>query len=481
MTGLPEPEPGIRVSGSPDRPFRQRARRVVKGDGPPTLPIATPGTRSGLTAEVERSVLDLVLRTGEAMMATGAPVADVTAALLRLAAGFGVTSCQVDITFISIVVSIDRDDDPITKMRVINVRTSDYSRLADMFDLVDDAGEGKIDLAEAHRRLDTILSSSHPYRRWIVTLALGLMAGGVAVLLSGGPLVALVAALTTMLIDRTLRYLRRIGLPYLFQQVIGAGIATMVGLAALVATDQFGWSSTLVPPSLIVASGIVVLLAGLSIVGAAEDAIAGFPLTAAARTFEVALYTVGLVIGIGIVLGFGQRIGVPLSVTDSSTLSSPVTLQLLGGGMIAAAWGLASYTRIGTILLILPVGMLSAGSLLFARNVLELGAALAAFFAALLVGLTSGALSERVGAPNLIISVCGITPLLPGLAIYNAMFTMVEDNNVVGGTGMFIGALGTALALAAGVTLGEFLATPLRSEMDRWQRRVHRRARGART
>lgn len=465
----------------PIRPLRQRARSVIRSGGPPTVPIVAPGRRSGLAAEVERSVLDLILRTGEAMMATGAPVADVTAALLRLAAGFGVTNCQVDITFISIMVSIDRDDDPITKMRVINVRTSDYSRLADMFDLVDDAHEGKIDLTEAHRRLDEILSSPHPYRRWIVTLALGLMAGGVAVLLSGGAVVALVAAVTTMIIDRTLRSLRRIGLPYLFQQITGAAIATTVGMAALWATDQFGWSPTLLPPSLIVASGIVVLLAGLSLVGAAEDAIAGFPLTAAARTFEVALYTIGLVIGIGIILDLGQRVGVPLAITDPSTLSSPVTLQIIGGGLIAAAWGLASYTRLTTILVVLPVGMLSAAALLFGRGYLDLGPATSAFFAALVVGLTSGAISERVGEPNLVISVCGITPLLPGLAIYNAMFTMVEADDVVVGTGMLIGAVGIALALAAGVTLGEFLATPLRSEMDRWQRRVHRRARGART
>jgi len=454
---------------------------VVKGEDPPTVPIALPKLRSGLAADVERSVLDLVLRTGEAMIATGAPVADVTAALLRMAAGFGVTSCQVDITFISIMVSIDRDDDPITKLRVINVRTSDYSRLADMFDLADDAGEGKVTLDEAHRRLDEILSAPHPYRRWIVTLALGLMAAGVALLLNGGPVVAAVAAVTSMIIDRTLRTLRRKGLPYLFQQIVGAGIATLIGLVALWLTDRFDWPPTLLPPSLIVASGIVVLLAGLSLVGAAEDAIAGYPLTAAARSYEVALYTVGLVIGIAAVLEFGQRFGVPLRITDSSTLSSPTTVQVIGGGFIAAAWASASYTRAKTILVVLPIGMLSAGTLLFARQVLELTPAMAAFLAALMVGLASGAVSERIGSPNLVISVCGITPLLPGLAIYNAMFTMVESNDVVGGAGMLIGALGVALALAAGVTLGEFFATPLRSEMDRWQRRVQRRARGART
>ncbi|WP_051425575.1 threonine/serine exporter family protein [Jiangella gansuensis] len=474
------PHAGAQPGTQPPRPLRQRARRVVRPEGPPTVPIAIRGSLSGLTADEERQVLDMVLRIGEAMVATGAPVADVTAALLRFAAGFGVTRCQVDITFISIIASIDRDDDPITKVRVINVRTSDYSRLADLFDLVDAIQDKKLTLDEAQRRLDEILDAPHPYRRWIVTLALGLMASGVSMLLNGGWLVAVVAALTTMVIDRTLRLLRLKGLPYLFQQVIGAAIATLVGLLALWLTDRFGWSPTLLPPSLIVASGIVVLLAGLSLVGSAEDAIAGYPLTAAARTYEVVLNTIGLVVGIGVMLDIGQRLGVPLTVLESGTLSIPTTIQILGGGLIAGAWGLASYVRAGTLLVIVLAGMVSAGLLLLGRQVLDLGPVGASFLAALVVGLLAGGISERLGTPNLVISVCGITPLLPGLAIYNAMFAMVEADDVVGGTGQLIAAFGIALALAAGVTLGEFLATPLRSEMDRWQRRVNRRARGSR-
>ncbi|SEF12448.1 threonine/serine ThrE exporter family protein [Jiangella alba] len=462
-------------------PFRQRARRVVRPQGPPTQPLAIRGLQSRLTAEEERQVLDLILRTGDAMVATGAPVADVTAALLRLAAGFGVTRLQVDITFISIIASIDRDDDPITKVRVINLRNSDYSRLAELFDLVDEVHRGGVTLDDAQRKLDEVLAAPHPYRRWIVTLALGLMASGVALLLNGGWLVALVAAVTTIVIDRTLRALRRWGLPYLFQQVIGAGLATVVGLAALWATDRFGWSPTLLPPSLIVASGIVVLLAGLSLVGSAEDAIAGYPLTAAARTYEVVLHTIGLVVGIGVMLDLGQRAGIPLTILEPGTLNIPTTIQILSGGLIAGAWSLASYTRARTIPVVLGVGMVAAAVLLLGRQVLEIGPAGSSFLAALVVGLIAGGLSEPLKTPNLVISVCGITPLLPGLAIYNAMFRMVEGDDVVGGTGQLIAAFGIALALAAGVTLGEFLATPLRSEMDRWQRRVARRARGTRS
>ncbi|WP_216843676.1 threonine/serine ThrE exporter family protein [Phytoactinopolyspora alkaliphila] len=448
--------------------------------GPPTVPIALPRRQSGLTAEVERSVLDLVLRTGEALITTGAPVADTTAALLRLAAGFGVTTCIIDITFTSITATIDRDDDPITKVRVINVRTADYSRLADLFDLVQAAGKGEIGLADAHVRLDEIVAAPHPYRRWVVTFALGGMAAGVAVLLNGAWLAACLAAATTMIIDRLLRWLRNEGLPYMFQQAIGAGFATIVALFLNWGREEFGWREDLVTPSLVVAAGIVVLLAGLSLVGAAEDAISGYPLTAAARSFEVAIYTIGIVIGVGFVLDIGQRIGVPLRVVDHSALSTPFIVQLVAGGVIAGSWGLASYSRPRTVAVATGVGVVSAGMYLIVNDV-GLGPAGSSFAAALVVGILAGGVAERLGAPALAISVCGITPLLPGLLIYRSMFTMVESNDLLAGASMLFGAVGIGLALAAGVTLGEFVATPLRGEMDRWQRRVRRRARGSRT
>jgi len=486
VTQTPDPETGLhlaeqRAAGHVRREsiLRERARRVVTGSGPPTLSFSPPRRQSELAAETERSVLDLVLRMGEAMIATGAPVADVTVALLRLAAAYGVTNCQVDITFISISASIDRDDDPITKMRVINVRTSDYSRLAELFAMVDQAAAGRLPLQEAHVRLEQVLRAPHPYRRWVVTMALGTMAAGIAGLLGGGWQVALVAALTTGVIDRTLRVLRRWGLPYLFQQAAGAAIATVVAIVLLWGQDTFGWDRDVLPPSLVVASGIVVLLAGMQLVGAAEDAISGYPLTAAAKSFEVALYTVGLVVGIGFVLDLGRRLGVPLYIGDVFGNAPSGLVQVLCGCVIAGSWAVASYARVRSVGIITLIGGLAAGTY-FVLSEVWFGPAGSAFFAALVVGLIAGLVGDRGRLPAFVISVCGVTPMLPGLSIYAAMFSFIESADVFGGAQLAIRALSVGLALAAGVTLGEFSAYPVRTEMDRWERRVRSRARGAR-
>src|SRR5699024_9054341 len=107
--------------------------------------------------------------------------------------------------------------------------------------------------------------------------------------------------------------------------------------------EIFGWDRALLPPSLVVASGIMVLLAGLSVVGAAEDAIAGFPLTSAARSFEVVLSTVGIIIGIGVMLAIAQRLGVTLSIGDLQARgggATPVTMAASAG--IAGCWAVGS-------------------------------------------------------------------------------------------------------------------------------------------
>src|SRR4051812_42995365 len=128
--------------------------------------------------------------------------------------------------------------------------------------------------------------------------------------------------------------LDRRGLPLFFQQVAGAAVATGVAVV-LVARDVD------VRSSLVVAAGIVVLLAGLSLVGAAEDAISGFPVTAAARAFEVLTLTAGIVVGIAGVLDVAQRARVPMDVVVATPSSVPLAVELAASAGIAGFWALA--------------------------------------------------------------------------------------------------------------------------------------------
>lgn len=450
--------------------FADRARRAIAGSGPPTLQIGLRAHRSEMDDLAAHGVLELAVRIGEALLAVGAAAADVTATVLRVAAAYGLTSIQVDVTFTSLTVSYDRDGAvPLTAMRIVKVRSADYTRLQGVTDLAREVGEQPMDVEEAHRRLDEILAASHPYRREVVTAALAGMAAAVGFLLGGGWRVALVAGVTTAAIDQLMRLLNRRGLPFFFQQAAGAALATAVAMV-LQALHIEGMRT-----SLVVAAGIVVLLAGLSLVGAAEDAISGFHVTAAARGFEVMTLTAGIVVGIGGVLDLARRADLPLRIMEATTTPVPLGVQAAAAAAIAGFWSVAAYARPRSGLVGAAAGGLAWATFTVARDA-GAGPAVASAAAAVVIGFCGEALTERLRIPPLLVAVCGIVPLLPGLTIYRGLFAVVVDGDVPTGLTTLAGALAIGLGLAAGVTLGEYLATPVRTELDRWDAKVRRRA-----
>ena len=449
-------------------PVSSRAWRAVAGQDPPTGPIALRTGPSAVDDLVAHAALGLALRIGESMLAVGASAADVTATVLRVADAYGLRQCQVDVTYTSLLVSYDREGAvPLTAMRTVRLRGMDYARLQGVTAVAREAAAGGLDVEEAHRRLDVIVSAPPTYRRTVHTLGWVGMAASVAFLLGGGWLVALTAALTTAVVEQSMRALNRRGLPLFFQQAVGAALATSVAVLLVAWEVQ-------VRSSLVVAAGIVVLLAGLSLVGSAQDAINGFPVTAAARAFEVLTLTAGIVVGIAGVLDVAQRAQLPLDVAAPSP-PTVYAVGLVSSAGIAGFWALASHARPRSIGLAALAGGLSWATS-EAAGALGGGPAVAGGLAAVVVGFCGAVLTSRLRVAPMLVAVCGIVPLLPGLAIYHGLFAIVVEQDLLNGLGTLVRAAAVGLALAAGVTLGEYLGRPLGGENDRYDRRARRRA-----
>ncbi|MGV8966434.1 MAG: threonine/serine ThrE exporter family protein [Cellulomonas sp.] len=449
----------------------RRISRQVLGKLPSTQ-VGQRATDAGLDETVVQGALELALRLGEAMLALGASAADVTSAIHRTARAFGLLGCQADVTFTSITISYDRGPGtfPITLMRVARIGGLDYGRLGRVMQVSRDIGGERIPIDEAlgrlkelHATLDEIVSAPNPYRRWVVTVVLAALAAAVAILLGGGLGVALLAGATTAVVDRVTWALDRWGLPPFFLQGIGAAIATLVAVALYAAVPHLPIELADFPPSLVVASGIVVLLAGTSLVGAAEDAISGFPVTAGGRTFEVVVLTLGIVVGVGGVLDVARRAGIQLVMSDATTNTNSLAVQVASSVVIAGAWGIASYARPRAAGIAALAGGLAWAVYYVVREV-GVGPAVASGAAALVIGFLAEWIGPRLHVPPIVISVSGIVPLLPGMAIYRALFQLVNEPTSALGPGAvdMLGAAMIGLGLAAGVTLGEFLAAPLR-------------------
>jgi uncharacterized membrane protein YjjP (DUF1212 family) len=400
------------------------------------------------------------------LLSGGAGASDVTATVMAIADACGLPHVECDVTFTSIAVSWQAAPDvaPVTSLRLVRQRVFDYTRVTEVHNLVDDLVEGRVDRLAAEERLARVRNARHPYRNWTVTAFRALLAGAVAVLLGGGPVVSSAAFGATVLIDRSNRLLGRRNVPVFYQNMLGAAIATGVAVG-LVAADVG------VRPSLVVAGGIILLLPGVTLVGAVQDAITGFLVTAAARTIETFVLTAGIISGVALALSIGVRLGVPVRIVDPSPSGlGAVPLQVLAAGVVSAAFAVANYAPRRTVPFAGAAGAIGWAAFSLVDQ-LGLSDALSTGAAAVVVGLGSYTFAYRQKAPPLLYVAAGVIPLLPGLTIYSGMF-LLSNGNTLGGIATLGEALSIGLALAAGAILGQFIAQPARREVNRYERRI---------
>ncbi|GAA4872072.1 threonine/serine exporter family protein [Actinomycetospora straminea] len=407
-------------------------------------------------------VLDLALRIGEVQLATGAGAAVAHDTMIEIARAYGLPTCDVDIAFSTITMCCHRGNEagPVTTMRNVRYRTQDYTRLTEVDDIITAIvdREEPTPVEEATTRLGNAVRANHPYPRFVAGIARSLFAGAVAFLLGGGWVVAALATVATGVIWAVARWLGRRGVPMFFQQMVGAAIVTL-------SATSLAWTGTLDDsPVFVIAAGIVVLLSGLSLVGLVQDAISGFPLTAAGRVVEVVIASAGLLVGVVVSIKLvgtilGTDAGAYAAVVPPGPLPSLHPLSLFAAAAAGMLFALSAYAPWRS----LPLAALAGATAWAAYAILGLvgaGEVVAAALAAAALGLVAMLLPRALGTPPLVLVIAGITPLLPGLTMYRG-FSQLAYGSVAQGAVTILLALTFGLALAAGVSVGEQIGWPL--------------------
>lgn len=455
--------------------LRQGAREAVRAQVPATVALQVP--IGDVSQRRARAAVALGLRIGEALLSSSASASDVVATVLRVLHAYGVTNCHVDVTYTSITASVYRgeDEDPLAMMRVVRGRGYDYTKLQLIHELVRSITESGMPHDAARARFDQITTAPRTYRRGIVTACNGLMGAAVALLFGAGPVVVLIALVTGLVVSEVQHHMAKRGIAALFTQAAAGVIPTLaaVGLYALQADVRWG-----IAPSLIVVAGIIVALAGLGVVGAAQDAIDGFYVTASARSFEVVLLTTGIVVGIAATLLVAAKMGVPMAISPYTSATPDPVFQVLCATLVGLTFAVSAHT--GPRASIVAAGMAAASMALFlAATGAALGPVTSSAVAAAGVGVASQALARWVRVPAQCLSTAGIISLLPGLAVYRGLWQLTNpDQDPALGIGTLLVAFSTGLALAAGVSAGTFLARPWVTRDDIWRRLVLRRSVG---
>ena len=403
-------------------------------------------------------------------ISVGGSASEAVAIALRITATYGVT-VHIDITNTSVIVTQHRglDEDPITALRVVRSRSNDYQRLGELQLLVDDICDKTVGLEEAADRLAAITRSPRLYRQWFVTMNIGLMGAGLSTLFGGTVMDGVLSFFSTCIVDATVQAMARKRITNFFAQAAGGAIATAFALIVMVYMAASNHPLPL-SPSLIVAAGIVSLLAGGSFVAASQDALDGYVVTSSGRFLEGFVQTGGVILGVITAMWIGLRLGVPGYISPALGFSTNPVLQTVAAAVIAVTFGISSHAGYRTLAICAALGAAAwAGYLLGMQLTGSVSAA--SGLAAMVAGFIAGLGAKRWKVPQLGLVTIAIVPLMPGVMMYRALYMIVNAQNETGGTSnagwtLFLEALLVGVALAVGGSFGALLARPFTLPKD---------------
>lgn len=167
-----------------------------------------------------------------------------------------------------------------------------------------------------------------------------------------------------------------------------------------------------------------------------------------------------------------------MTINTDRALYDTVAWQYVGAIAIAAGYALSVNTRISGIIL---SGLIGAGGwAIYSLTAPAFTPIVGSFIAAAAVGASAALLARWLRTPATTMITAGIISLVPGLSIFNGLMVLIIGADKAGaaidsGILILLNALVLALAIAAGATLGNLIARPVRRTLIRAQNALPRR------
>jgi uncharacterized membrane protein YjjP (DUF1212 family) len=480
--GLPKTQPLTAAQMRQNAAAKKMLRRLVQGENPPTAPLsivdrlagspyANPTIQVGGVDTSARKTLDFALHLAETMFRYGAGALEVETSIIAVTAALGLKNIEVDITNQSVGINYaPKDQTPIALLRVVRSWTNNYAGLAKVHQLVTDIVAGGVGRDEAIRRLNEAITSPKPFPRWMVTVAFGIFAAAFVGVLGGGPVSSAIAFVANIAISLLARQLGRWRVPDFFITASCSFVVTQLALLLW----QFGLTTS---PAIVVVGGILLLLPTGRLVSSVQDAINGFPVTAAGRFLSTLLTFGAIVAGIAVAFVVGELTGMQrIDVTQTFPPAYDLWVLVILVAVAVMAIGITEQT---TWQLLLPTAAVGVAGyfVLLGGGLLGIGDRFSPALAAVVIGLLARVVALRLGAPQLVVAVPAALILLPGLTIFRSMYVLtIEEAEILLGAGGMLSAGAIVLGTAGGIVLGDTLARPLtRSLASNERRRARRR------
>ena len=300
----------------------------------------------------------------------------------------------------------------------------DLGSLSRTDEIVDGLVQGRMDLDEATRTLETIAAMPNPYGRSATFAAFGAAGGAFALLMHCSWGNVGWAAVLSMLVYSFVIWSER-----------SARVASMLEplvamVSALAATALARWVDPGLQVPMVVLSAIIIFIPGLALTLGMAELAARHVISGTARVMDAAMLLFKLYFGAFLGIAFGRRLfGQPIALITTPTpdWTNWLAVAALCGGLVVvfrarprhALWGILA-------------GFIGYGASLWGGHLL--GLPLGAFVGALAVGIFGNLFSRLAQAPASIVTLQGMIVLVPGSKAYIGLNALISGEQMVSTT-----------------------------------------------
>jgi uncharacterized membrane protein YjjP (DUF1212 family) len=415
--------------------------------------------------------LRLAMTASDVLLSMGVSANSVVSRALDITETYCQRPVHIDIAANLLMLSQLRgiEREPLTLIRPVPLRDVNYMTIQSVQMLIHDIHKGKYTLDAAEVELDRILKHPRTYPWWLIMIGNAGIIAGVTFMYTSSWEIILTTFVIGLLVDRLLVVLAKRATPPFFRQIIAA---TFITLAAAILTMLASHGVQFfagMNPTLLVVGGIMMLVAGLAIVGAIQDAIEEYFVTANARITKVILQTIGIVIGILLGIYTARKLGIGIDVSPDPLSLNGLHFQIIGAVIASAAYALGTQTHIRAIIWAGAIGGGALAIMYSSLHYLGISVVPASGIAAAFVGFIAALMSRFWRTPSVGITAAAILPLVPGLMLYTGLMQLT---NYPPGDPLFNRAIGTlftaattGLAIAAGASFGSMIGRPLHQKI----------------
>lgn len=408
--------------------------------------------------------MQLILMTGELLMANGAATDRIMRDMLRAATYMDITSDKISIhiNYTTLMLNINDDDHSFTEFRKCRKHGVNMTILAAVNNLTWIAIKENYSLEKYEEELNRLKNLKSPYPPLLSILCAGLACGGICKLFGCDWLSFLCTAVSAALGF----FVRRLCNSYGFNPYAGTAISAFVAtMAACLAQSASGTST----PSYPMIAASLFLIPGIPLINAVDDMLNNYIMAGTTRLTDTMLIIGSMTFGISIALWIGNVTDftrVPIQ-PDDIYFSQPLAAALAGAGY-ATIFNLPKR--------LLPVVALGAVIAVDARNIavilFDCNLVAGSFLGAALLGIAAQKATHWFHTPGTVLTIPSVIPLMPGVLLYRLLFsvlniTTIDAQTLLLGIRSGVEAGTVVIAMAVGVTIPIIFFRP---RLEKYQR-----------